>query len=273
MRTGWLPDRELVEPRPRATAAPRRRPLVARSRQPARRCASPPRRSGTTTGTSSSPTPATTRWPSWPRTARRCYVGSAAGEPGLVDGDAGTARFARAATGCACCRRGAVPGRLRRPRRGHRQPCAPRCTPGHRRRHHRRRHRPRGRRPTVPADLRRRSRRLLALGRRPGGDVPGRRSRWPGSTSCWSFDPVEPSLAAGGTTNEGLRDGPPGRVWLAQPSGLAAADDRCGSSIRDVLVAVPGDGIVATAVGAGLFDFGLVDGPAEQAHAFSTRSA
>jgi thiol-disulfide isomerase/thioredoxin len=69
-----------------------------------------------------------------------------------------------------------------------------------------------------------------------------------------------------GTTVEGLRDGPALDGWLAQPSGLAAAGDTLWfvdaetSSLRTLRA-----GTLATAVGEGLFDFGLVDGPAEQA--------
>ena len=54
--------------------------------------------------------------------------------------------------------------------------------------------------------------------------------------------------------------------WLAQPSGLAPDGDTLWfadaetSSLRTLH-----DGTLATAVGEGLFDFGLVDGPAEQA--------
>ena len=69
-----------------------------------------------------------------------------------------------------------------------------------------------------------------------------------------------------GTTVEGLRDGPALDGWLAQPSGLAPDGDTLWfvdaetSSLRTLR-----DGTLATAVGEGLFDFGLVDGPAEQA--------
>jgi thiol-disulfide isomerase/thioredoxin len=75
-----------------------------------------------------------------------------------------------------------------------------------------------------------------------------------------------------GTTVEGLRDGPALDGWLAQPSGLAAgvdgrlwiADSET-SSLR-WLTETPGEGAVLhTAVGAGLFDFGHVDGPAGEA--------
>jgi hypothetical protein len=70
-----------------------------------------------------------------------------------------------------------------------------------------------------------------------------------------------------GTTVEGLKDGPALDAWLAQPSGLAADGDRMWfvdsetSSLRWLDL----DGIVHTAVGEGLFDFGHVDGPASQA--------
>ncbi|CAA9215037.1 MAG: NHL repeat containing protein [uncultured Corynebacteriales bacterium] len=69
-----------------------------------------------------------------------------------------------------------------------------------------------------------------------------------------------------GTTVEGLRDGPALDGWLAQPSGLAADGDRLWfvdaetSSLRWLR-----GGVLGTAVGEGLFDFGLVDGAAEQA--------
>ncbi len=70
-----------------------------------------------------------------------------------------------------------------------------------------------------------------------------------------------------GTTVEGLRDGPALDGWLAQPSGLAVDGDRVWfvdaetSALRHLDV----DGTLHTAVGEGLFDFGLVDGPADVA--------
>ena len=77
---------------------------------------------------------------------------------------------------------------------------------------------------------------------------------------------VSPTGLLAGTTVEGLRDGPALDGWLAQPSGLAPDGDTLWfvdaetSSLRTLH-----DGTLATAVGEGLFDFGLVDGPAEQA--------
>ena len=93
-----------------------------------------------------------------------------------------------------------------------------------------------------------------------------------GIHQLWVFDPGEPSLRPWvGTTYEGVRDGAREDAWLAQPSGLAEAREPDGSprmwwvdpessSLRSVA-----NGAVVTAVGRGLFDFGLVDGPAEDA--------
>ncbi|MGH8893938.1 MAG: NHL domain-containing thioredoxin family protein [Actinomycetes bacterium] len=88
-----------------------------------------------------------------------------------------------------------------------------------------------------------------------------------GIHQLWSFDPVTGYVAVlAGTTNEGLVDGPLADAWFAQTSGLASGPDRLWlvdaetSSLRYVR-----DGAVATAVGAGLFDFGYVDGPADTA--------
>lgn len=83
------------------------------------------------------------------------------------------------------------------------------------------------------------------------------------------FDPIVGELTPyAGTTQEGLVDGPRQEAWFAQPSGLhASADgktlwlvDAETSALRRVR-----DGVVHTEVGQGLFDFGHVDGPAWQA--------
>ena len=90
-----------------------------------------------------------------------------------------------------------------------------------------------------------------------------------GVHQLWSFDPVSSRLSVrAGTTNEGLLDGKLASAWFAQPSGLAVSLDGATlwlvdaetSSLRRVH-----NGIVHTEVGAGLFDFGLVDGDAGQA--------
>ena len=88
-----------------------------------------------------------------------------------------------------------------------------------------------------------------------------------GIHQLWTFDPrTRRAEVSGGTTNEGLLDGPLAEAWFAQTSGLSPDGDRLWladsetSSIRVVQ-----DGRVHTAVGTGLFDFGLRDGPAGQA--------
>ncbi|GAA2572034.1 NHL domain-containing thioredoxin family protein [Pseudonocardia hydrocarbonoxydans] len=94
-----------------------------------------------------------------------------------------------------------------------------------------------------------------------------------GTHQLWSVDPAtgEATVLAG-TTNEGLRDGPPSEAFFAQPSGLAVAPDGTlwiadseTSALRSMTPA-PGVGAqVSTAVGLGLFDFGHRDGDAAQA--------
>jgi len=70
-----------------------------------------------------------------------------------------------------------------------------------------------------------------------------------------------------GTTVEGLRDGPALDGWLAQPSGLAVDGERLwfADSETSALRYLTVDGELHTAIGAGLFDFGHVDGPAPKA--------
>ncbi len=92
-----------------------------------------------------------------------------------------------------------------------------------------------------------------------------------GIHQLWSFDPWTGAVEVlAGTTNEGLRDGPVAEAWFAQTSGLAVSTDEDGerlwfvdaetSSLRSLRA-----GVVFTHVGQGLFDFGLRDGPAEDA--------
>jgi thiol-disulfide isomerase/thioredoxin len=95
-----------------------------------------------------------------------------------------------------------------------------------------------------------------------------------GIHQLWTFDPASGTVeVAAGTTTEGLEDGPAESAWFAQPSGLAvSADGRSlfvadaeTSSVRRVTAGNEGSLQVSTLVGQGLFDFGLVDGPAPQA--------
>jgi thiol-disulfide isomerase/thioredoxin len=86
-----------------------------------------------------------------------------------------------------------------------------------------------------------------------------------GIHQLWTYD-GETVAAVAGTAAEGLRDGPATTAYLAQPSGLSSGSDRLWfvdaetSALRWLK-----DGEVGTAVGHGLFDFGHVDGSAEDA--------
>lgn len=92
-----------------------------------------------------------------------------------------------------------------------------------------------------------------------------------GVHQLWTWDPESDTVElAAGTTNEGLVDGPAAEAWFAQPSGLAATEDRLWiadsetSAVRYVHRTDTGYAITS-AVGTGLFDFGHRDGPAGQA--------
>ncbi|MFF3697644.1 NHL domain-containing thioredoxin family protein [Streptomyces sp. NPDC002221] len=89
-----------------------------------------------------------------------------------------------------------------------------------------------------------------------------------GVHQLWTYDPeTETVEVAAGTTNEGLVDGPGDEAWFAQPSGLAATEERLwvADSETSALRYVDPEGAVHTAVGTGLFDFGHRDGDAAQA--------
>ncbi|NLU77925.1 redoxin domain-containing protein [Micromonospora sp. HNM0581] len=90
-----------------------------------------------------------------------------------------------------------------------------------------------------------------------------------GIHQLWWFDPVKRTAGMyAGTTVEALRDGPLAEAWLAQPSGLAVSTDGSRLWIADSetsAVRYVENGVLGTAVGQGLFDFGHVDGPAAQA--------
>ena len=94
-----------------------------------------------------------------------------------------------------------------------------------------------------------------------------------GIHQLWFFDPAGRTTGPlAGTTNEGLVDGPLAEAWFAQTSGLATAPDGRvwladseTSSVRAVTFEGLRAGVVETAVGTGLFDFGFRDGPADAA--------
>jgi thiol-disulfide isomerase/thioredoxin len=87
-----------------------------------------------------------------------------------------------------------------------------------------------------------------------------------GVHQLWTFDPVTKTTeVAAGTTNEGLRDGPREQAWFAQTSGLAADGDRLWLADSEVSALRWVDTEVHTAIGTGLFDFGLRDGKADDA--------
>ena len=97
-------------------------------------------------------------------------------------------------------------------------------------------------------------------------------------TIWWLSEDLTRIRRLAGTMNEGLVDGPGHEAWFAQTSGLAVdgagrvwlADSEV-SALRWLELddapsaAAPHDVLARTAVGAGLFDFGHRDGPAEQA--------
>lgn len=91
-----------------------------------------------------------------------------------------------------------------------------------------------------------------------------------GIHQLWTYDPRDETVSVlAGTTNEGLVDGPAAEAWFAQPSGLAVdADGRvwiADSESCALRYLDHATGTVTTAVGQGLFDFGLRDGAADQA--------
>ncbi|MEU1090319.1 thioredoxin-like domain-containing protein [Streptomyces sp. NPDC005892] len=91
-----------------------------------------------------------------------------------------------------------------------------------------------------------------------------------GVHQLWTYDPASGTVeVAAGTTNEGLVDGPAAEAWFAQPSGLAVSTDGerlwIADSETSALRFVDRGGVVTTAVGTGLFDFGHRDGAAGQA--------
>ncbi|MGQ4532104.1 NHL domain-containing thioredoxin family protein [Dermabacteraceae bacterium P13138] len=91
-----------------------------------------------------------------------------------------------------------------------------------------------------------------------------------GIHQIWGYQPLTGALRViAGTRNEGLVDGPLATSWWAQTSGLdvdSAGYIWCADSETSALRRIdPYTGTVQTVVGTGLFDFGHVDGPADQA--------
>ena len=101
-----------------------------------------------------------------------------------------------------------------------------------------------------------------------------------GEHQIWRYNPADGALAPfAGSSTEGLSDGALDAAEFAQPSGLAVAGDTLyvadpeSSSVRAVrlpassadLLVTDAEEAVRTLVGAGLFEFGDRDGPAEQA--------
>ncbi|HZX05985.1 NHL domain-containing thioredoxin family protein [Kribbella sp.] len=87
-----------------------------------------------------------------------------------------------------------------------------------------------------------------------------------GVHQLWTYDPFTGATAvAAGTTNEGLKDGPLDEAWFAQTSGLATDGERLWLADSEISALRWIDTSVHTAVGTGLFDFGLRDGKASEA--------
>ncbi|MGW6283057.1 NHL domain-containing thioredoxin family protein [Kribbella sp. NPDC055071] len=87
-----------------------------------------------------------------------------------------------------------------------------------------------------------------------------------GVHQLWTYDPfTKVTEVAAGTTNEGLKDGPLGEAWFAQTSGLAVDGDRLWLADSEVSALRWIDTEAHTAIGTGLFDFGLRDGKASEA--------
>ena len=87
-----------------------------------------------------------------------------------------------------------------------------------------------------------------------------------GVHQLWTYDPFRKvTEVAAGTTNEGLKDGPLAEAWFAQTSGLAVDGDRLWLADSEISALRWIDTEVHTAVGTGLFDFGLRDGKASEA--------
>ncbi|MCF8539635.1 MAG: NHL domain-containing thioredoxin family protein, partial [Candidatus Nanopelagicales bacterium] len=88
-----------------------------------------------------------------------------------------------------------------------------------------------------------------------------------GDHRIWAFDPANSDLRViAGTSQEGLVDNESGEAWFAQPSAVCSDGnsvwivDSETSALREL-----GNNMVTTRIGAGLFDFGHIDGAAGDA--------
>lgn len=91
-----------------------------------------------------------------------------------------------------------------------------------------------------------------------------------GEHRIWSLDLTHSQLSIfAGTTNEGLVDGALAEAWFAQPSAIVRSVTQPGKiwviDAETSALRVIESGRIQTLVGHGLFDFGHVDGSAEQA--------
>lgn len=91
-----------------------------------------------------------------------------------------------------------------------------------------------------------------------------------GEHRIWKLDLASGQLSIfAGTTNEGLVDGPLSEAWFAQPSAIVSSKTQPGKiwivDAETSAIRVISNGMIQTLVGHGLFDFGHVDGSAEQA--------
>lgn len=90
-----------------------------------------------------------------------------------------------------------------------------------------------------------------------------------GQHQIWVMDLAKQTIVPfAGTGMEDIRDGPLMRACFAQPSGLAGDGNRlfvADSEVSAIRAISLGGGEVTTLVGKGLFDFGDVDGPGDEA--------
>lgn len=91
-----------------------------------------------------------------------------------------------------------------------------------------------------------------------------------GEHRIWKYNFESKTLGIfAGTTNEGLVDGPADSAWFAQPSALVSSSVTPGKlwiiDAETSALRAFNDGMIGSQIGKGLFDFGHVDGMADQA--------